>query len=228
MPTALRRAAPGGRQDEHTASAFVGSPLTTFGGVRSNRVAAHHELPLASAITVRGRPGLLRCSTRVGRRATRAARACAHCAAEARRGGEAPHGSAAATRSADGRACRVRTRARRSRMCAGGIHDSGSRPISNSSRRWRASARSVFARFFLPFNAAASAGSARCTSAPTRWSSSTTNRHPVVASNATSRPTPLNCAKNRRTAARSAGATRARESSPVIVSIHSAEICARC
>ena len=35
-------------------------------------------------------------------------------------------------------------------------------------------------------------------------------------------------AKNRRTAARSAGMIRARETSPVIVSIHSAEICARC
>ena len=39
-------------------------------------------------------------------------------------------------------------------MCAGGIHDSGSRPINSSSRRCRASAQSVFARFFLPFSAA--------------------------------------------------------------------------
>ena len=113
-------------------------------------------------------------------------------------------------------------------MCAGGIHDSGSRPINNSSRRCRASAQSVFARFFLPFNALASAGSARCTSAPTRSSSSTTNRQPVVASNATSSPSPVNGARNFRTPARSAGAIRAREISPVIVSIHSAEICARC
>ena len=39
-------------------------------------------------------------------------------------------------------------------------------PDQNSSRRCRASAQSVFARFFLPFSAAASAGSAKCTSAP--------------------------------------------------------------
>ena len=38
----------------------------------------------------------------------------------------------------------------------------------------------------------------------------------------------LEWARNFRTEARSAGATRAREISPVIVSIHSAEICARC
>jgi len=113
-------------------------------------------------------------------------------------------------------------------MCAGGIHDSGNRPISNSSRRCRASAQSVFARFFLPFNAAASAGSARCTSAPIRSSSSTTNRQPVVASSATSKPASLNGARNFRTPARSAGAILARDTSPVIVSIHSAEICARC
>jgi hypothetical protein len=113
-------------------------------------------------------------------------------------------------------------------MCVGGIHDSGSRPINNRSRRCRASAQSVFARFFLPFSAAASVGSAKCTSAPTRSSSSTTNRHPVVASSATSNPSPRNRARNLRTPARSAGAIRARESSPVIVSIHTAEICARC
>ena len=113
-------------------------------------------------------------------------------------------------------------------MCAGGIQDSGTRPINSSSRRCLASAQSVFARFFLPFKAAASAGSARCTSAPTRWSSSTTNRQPVVASNATSSPSPANRPKNERTASRSAGAILERETSPVIVSIHSAEICARC
>ena len=39
-------------------------------------------------------------------------------------------------------------------MCAGAIHDSGSRPINSSSRRCRASAQSVFARFFLPFQRA--------------------------------------------------------------------------
>ena len=59
---------------------------------------------------------------------------------------------------------------------------------SKAARRCRASAQSVFARIFLPFSAAASAGSAKCTSAPTRSSSSTTNRQPVVASSATSKP----------------------------------------
>ena len=113
-------------------------------------------------------------------------------------------------------------------MCAGGIHDSGSRPINKSSRRCRASAQSVLARFFLPFSAAASAGSAKCTSAPIRSSSSTTNRQPVVASSATSRPSPRKLAKNLRTPVRSAGTILARETSAVIVSIHSAEICARC
>ncbi len=57
------------------------------------------------------------------------------------------------------------------------------------------------ARFFLPFRPLVSAGSAKCASAPTRSSSSTTNRQPVVASNATSRPTPLNRVRNFRTPA---------------------------
>jgi hypothetical protein len=35
-------------------------------------------------------------------------------------------------------------------MCAGAIHDSGTLPAINSSRRCRASARSFFARFLLP------------------------------------------------------------------------------
>jgi hypothetical protein len=39
----------------------------------------------------------------------------------------------------------------------------------------------------VAFSALASAGSARCGSAPTARSSSTTKRHPVLASNATSR-----------------------------------------
>ena len=77
---------------------------------------------------------------------------------------------------------RNRTRARRSRMCSGGIHDSGSRSTINSSRRWRASARSVLGRFSRPRRAAVSAGSARCTWAPIACSSWTTNRQPVVAS----------------------------------------------
>ena len=63
-------------------------------------------------------------------------------------------------------------------MCSGGIHDSGRRPAINSSRRCRASARSLLARFLFPRRAAVSAGSARCTAAPTRRSSSTTNRQP--------------------------------------------------
>ena len=86
---------------------------------------------------------------------------------------------------------RHRTRARRSSRCAGAIHDSGSRPINSNSRRCRASAQSVFGRLPRPFRPAVWTTSARCTSAPTRWSSSTRNRQPVVASNATSRPSPL-------------------------------------
>ena len=113
-------------------------------------------------------------------------------------------------------------------MCPGGIHDSGSRPISSSSRRCRASAQSVFARFFGPRNPLVSAGSAKCTPALTRSSSSTTNRQPVVASNATSSCRPSNRPRNRLTAARSAGAILPRDTSPVARSIHSAVICARC
>src|SRR4051794_17840122 len=56
--------------------------------------------------------------------------------------------------------------------------------------QWRASARSVLARFLLPRRVLVSAGSARCTSAPIACSSSTTNRQPVVASSATSRSCP--------------------------------------
>ena len=54
------------------------------------------------------------------------------------------------------------------------------------------------------------------------------NRQPVVASSATTKPASLNGARNFRTPARSAGTIVARDTSPVIVSIHSAEICARC
>ena len=113
-------------------------------------------------------------------------------------------------------------------MCSGGIHDSGSRPTISSSRRCLASARSFLARFLVPRLAAVSAGSARCTRAPTRRSSSTTNRQPVVASNATSSCRPRKRPRNRRTWARSAGLTRAREISPVVVSIQSQVICALC
>jgi hypothetical protein len=55
-----------------------------------------------------------------------------------------------------------------------------------------------------------------------RGSSSTTNRQPVVASRATSSLWPAKRLKNRRTSPRSAGETRARLTSPVSVSIHSA------
>jgi Universal stress protein family len=64
------------------------------------------------------------------------------------------------------------------------------RPATTSAAYGRASARSVFARFLRPRRAAVSAGSARRTLAPTRCSSSATNRHPVVASNATSSSRP--------------------------------------
>ena len=106
-------------------------------------------------------------------------------------------------------------------MCSGGIHDSGTRPAINSSRRCRASARSFLARFLVPRRALASAGSARCTSAPTLRSSSTTNRHPVVASNATSSSWPPKRPKNLRTPARSTDATWPRFTSPVSVSTQS-------
>jgi hypothetical protein len=71
--------------------------------------------------------------------------------------------------------------------------------------------QSVFARCLRPFRPRVSADSARWTSAPIRSSSSTTNRQPVVASNATSRSAPSNRVRNRRTPARSAGVTRARD-----------------
>ena len=113
-------------------------------------------------------------------------------------------------------------------MCPGGIHDSGNRPPVSNSRIWRASARSVFARRWFPRIAAVSAGSARCTLAPTRWNSSATNRQPVVASNPTSSPCPRNRSQNRLTPARCAGEIRERVTSPVSVSIHSTVICALC
>ena len=99
-------------------------------------------------------------------------------------------------------------------MCAGGIHDSGSRPIINSSRRCRASAQSVFARFFLPSTrpsppARPDAPRRRPGAAPrprTASPSSPPTRPPA--------PDPRTGSRNRRTAARSAGATRARDSSP--------------
>src|SRR3954453_6897964 len=123
---------------------------------------------------------------------------------------------------------RRRTRARRSSRCPGAIHASGSRPTISNSRKWRASARSVLARFLLPRKLLVSAGSARCTSAPTAWSSSTTNRQPVVASSATSSRWPAKPPRNRRTPSRCAGVSRARLTSPVSVFSQSAVICARC
>ncbi len=101
-------------------------------------------------------------------------------------------------------------------------------PCFNRSRSCRASARSVFARCLSPCSVAVSAGSARCTTAPTARSSSTTNRHPVVASSATANCLPANRATNRRTPARSARLTRAQPTSPVSRSIQSAVVCARC
>ncbi|HYM58959.1 MAG TPA: hypothetical protein VES79_13435 [Solirubrobacteraceae bacterium] len=82
--------------------------------------------------------------------------------------------------------CRSLTLERSSSMCSGGIHDFGTRPACSSSRNRRASWRSVLARFFGPRSALVSAGSARCTSAPTARSSSTMKRQPVVASSAAS------------------------------------------
>jgi hypothetical protein len=105
---------------------------------------------------------------------------------------------------------------------------SGNRPAINSSRRCRASARSFFACCLLPRSALVSAASARCTPLLTRRSSSTTNRQPIVASNATSSSRPSNRPKNLRTPWRSAGTIRARETSPVSVSSHSPVICERC
>jgi hypothetical protein len=101
-------------------------------------------------------------------------------------------------------------------------------PDINSSRRCRASARSLLARFLVPRRAAVSAGSARRTVASIAWNSSTTNRQPVVASSATSSSWPRKPAANARTPARSPGAMRLREISPVAVFSQSAVICARC
>ncbi len=56
------------------------------------------------------------------------------------------------------------------------LQHTGNLEAISSSRRCRASARSFFARCLLPRSALVSAGSARCTPAPIRQSSSTTNR----------------------------------------------------
>ena len=78
----------------------------------------------------------------------------------------------------------MRTSVLSSRMCAGGIHDSGSRPASSSSSIRSQSALSVFARFFRPRLAAVSAGSARWAVRPAASISSATKRQPVVPSSA--------------------------------------------
>src|SRR3954470_17761029 len=57
-------------------------------------------------------------------------------------------------------------------------------------------ARSVLARFLLPRKKLVSAGSARCTAAPTAQSSSTTIAQPVVASSATSSRWPAKRPRN--------------------------------
>jgi len=106
----------------------------------------------------------------------------------------APTGSAAAIHRADATAYGATAPVHADRGCdRGGIHDSGNRPIINNSRRCLASARSLFARCLLLRLPAVCAGSARCTTAPTRRSSSTTNRQPVMASSATSSSRPPNC-----------------------------------
>src|SRR5271166_3917863 len=61
-----------------------------------------------------------------------------------------------------------RPKVRTSTTCAGGIHDSGNRPSTNSVRKSRASARSVLARFLGPRNPAISAGSPTCATTPRR------------------------------------------------------------
>ena len=86
----------------------------------------------------------------------------------------------------------------------------------------------VLGALLVPAQRGVSAGSARCTTAPTRRSSSTTNRQPGRRLERDLELLAANRARNRRTPARCAGATRAREISPVSVSIHSAVICARC
>ena len=112
-----------------------------------------------------------------------------------------------------------RTLALASSTCTGGIHDSGRSPLISSSRRWRASDRSVLARRLRPPLAAVSAGSARWAPMPARSSSSTTYRQPVQPSTAkATSPCPWNRARKHRRWLRSAGTTRPRSTWPVTTS----------
>ena len=154
------------------------------------------------------------CSRAVAGSAGRASQArdsapSSHCAA-GRRGDRAPRGCAAATRVADRPACGAGgpSRAARAGARAGSTTPAAGRP-STAPADACASARSLLARLLVPRRAAVSAGSARCTRAPVAWNSSTTNRQPVVASSATSSSRSRKRSANRRTPARSAGATRA-------------------
>ncbi len=71
------------------------------------------------------------------------------------------------------------------------------------------------ARRFLPRAALVSAGSARCGSNPARSSSSTTNRHPVVASTANAPSRAGSRFSHERNTSRVAGAIRPRPVSPL-------------
>ncbi len=107
--------------------------------------------------------------------------------------------------------------ARTSRTWAGGIHDSGSRSARRRSRKWRASARSVFARFFGPRSAAFSAGSATWMRYPAVDTSSATNRQPVQPSTAKSPPCDGSRVSQACRAALVAGRTCPTRTSPVSV-----------
>src|SRR5439155_7827106 len=122
---------------------------------------------------------------------------------------------------------RSRARVRHCWTCAGGIHASGSRPSASSWRRWRASARSVFARRLLPLRAATSAGSARCGTAPASASASHTNSQPVQASTATCTCRPGKRSTHADTASR-VESIRPRVTSPLSVSSASKVIWFRC
>ena len=110
-------------------------------------------------------------------------------------------------------------------MCAGGIHDSGSRPINKSSRRCRASAQSVLARFF----ALQRRRLGRLSQMHLGADLLELLDHEPPASRCLQRDLQRLAAETGqelRTPARSAGTILARDTSPVPVSIHSAEICA--
>jgi hypothetical protein len=110
----------------------------------------------------------------------------------------------------------------------GGIQELGSRPCSSSSRSSRASVRSVLARRLGPRRLLVSAGSARCATNPAAWSSSTTNRQPVHPSTANPPSAPGSSPSQAPRPARVAGAMRPRWASPLLRSIQSKVIWARC